>query len=163
MSFLYERLPVSETDKIKSFREDNTSAFNYGRSALNQKTGGLEQVGGAAREFLKNFEKKRERESVMDALFNKKGSPFGGAGLSGRTTSLADGSLTQISPDSFAPIVFPGGGGMVSGGKSTGQRLAGAATGALSGAATGAGMGSVLGLPGAAVGAVIGGLGGLFG
>jgi len=160
MSFLYERLPVSETDKIKSFREDNTSAFNYGRSALNQKTGGLEQVGGAAREFLKNFEKKRERESVMDALFNKKGSPFGGAGLSGRTTSLADGSLTQISPDSFEPIVFPGGGGGVAGGKSSGQRLAGGLGGAMSGFQAGASTG----IPHlAGIGAVVGGIGGLFG
>ena len=117
-------------------------------------------MGGAAREFLKNFEKKRERESVMDALFNKKGSPFGGAGLSGRTTSLADGSLTQISPDSFAPVVFPGGGGGVAGGKSSGQRLAGGLGGAMSGFQAGASTG----IPHlAGIGAVVGGIGGLFG
>ena len=89
--------------------------------------------------------------------------PFGGGKSSGRSETLADGSLTALYPDSFEPIVFPGGGGGAVGGKSTTQRLAGAATGALSGAAAGAGAGSVLGLPGAAVGAVIGGLGGLFG
>jgi hypothetical protein len=159
-----------DDDSVRYYDTDGNTATYGGVNALEraakgnfgQKTGFLETAGGLVKEVFKNAEKRRERESVMDALFNKKASPFGGAGLAGRTTSLADGSLTQISPDSFEPIVFPGGGGGVSGGKSTGQRLAGAATGALSGAATGAGMGSVLGLPGAAVGAVIGGLGGLF-
>ena len=149
---------------------NDSRSFN-GPGALNRainsefgsKTGFLESAGGLVKEVFKNAEKRRERESVMDALFNKKGNPFGGAGLAGRTTSLADGSLTQISPDAFEPIVFPGGGGMVSGGKSTGQRLAGAATGALSGAATGASLGSAAGPFGTAIGAGIGLLGGLFG
>ena len=61
--------------------------------------------------------------------------PFGGAGLAGRQFTLGDGSLTQINPDTFEPIVIPGGGAGVAGGRSTGQRIAGAATGALSGAA----------------------------
>ncbi len=163
-----------DDDSVTTWNSDmdvNDSRSFNGPGALNRainsefgsKTGFLESAGGLVKEVFKNAEKRRERESVMDALFNKKGNPFGGAGLAGRTTSLADGSLTQISPDAFEPIVFPGGGGMVSGGKSTGQRLAGAATGALSGAATGASLGSAAGPFGTAIGAGIGLLGGLFG
>jgi hypothetical protein len=71
---------------------------------------------------------------------------------SGRSTTVGDGSLSILYPDTFDPIVFPGGSGSVPQGKSTGQRLAGAALGA--------GAGFVSGGP---VGAVIGGLGSLFG
>ena len=136
-------------------------AFNRAvNSEFGPKTGFLESAGGLVKEVFKNSQKSRDRDALINALINKKGNPFGGAGLSGRTTSLADGSLTQISPDSFAPIVFPGGSGGVAGGKGTGQRIAGAATGALSGAQ----MGSAI-LPGwgTAIGAGIGALGGLFG
>jgi len=141
----------------------SSSFFNYGQSGSTEKKGGLEQAGNLAKEFLQKSEKRRERDEMIAAYSRMAAQPFGGAGLAGRQFTLGDGSLTQINPDTFEPIVIPGGGAGVAGGRSTGQRLAGAATGALSGAATGAGMGSVLGLPGAAVGAVIGGLGGLFG
>ena len=57
----------------------------------------------------------------------------------------------MLYPDSFDPIVFPGGPAAPQG-KSTGQRIAGAGMGALSGFARGG-----------PVGAVVGGLGGLFG
>ena len=70
---------------------------------------------------------------------------------SGRSVTLGDGSLQMLYPDSFDPIVFPGGPAAPQG-KSTGQRLAGAGMGALSGFAAGG-----------PVGAVVGGLGGLFG
>jgi len=161
MSFLYDLLPVSETDKIgSSFGKGDTSAFSYGKSGLTQKKGGLEQAGGMLQEVFGNAQKRQEREALMNTLFNRAGKPFGGAGLSGRTTSLADGSLTQISPDSFEPIVFPGGSGGVSGGKSTGQRLAGGLGGAMSGFQAGASTG----IPHlAGIGAVVGGIGGLFG
>ena len=161
MSFLYDLLPDSETDKIASaFGKGDTSAFSYGKSGLTQKKGGLEQAGGMLEKVFGNAQKRQERDALMNSLFNRAGQPFGGAGLSGRTTSLADGSLTQISPDSFTPIVFPGGSGGVAGGKGTGQRIAGAAKGALSGAKVGSAI-----LPGwgTAIGAGIGALGGLFG
>ena len=85
--------------------------------------------------------------------------PFGGGKSSGRSETLADGSLTALYPDSFEPIIFPGGGGGAVGGRSTGQRIAGAATGALSGAAAGS---KILPGWGTAIGAGIGALGGLF-
>jgi hypothetical protein len=127
---------------------------------LGPKTGFLESAGGLVKEVFKNSQKRSDRDALMNSLFNKKASPFGGAGLAGRTTSLADGSLTQISPDSFEPIVFPGGGGGVAGGNSTGQRLAGGLGGAMSGFQAGASTG----IPHlAGIGAVVGGIGGLFG
>lgn len=136
-------------------------AFNRAvNSEFGPKTGFLESAGGLVKEVFKNSQKRSDRDALMNSLFNKKASPFGGAGLAGRTTSLADGSLTQISPDSFEPIVFPGGGGGVAGGNSTNQRIAGAATGALSGAQIGS---SILPGPGTVIGAGIGLLGGLFG
>lgn len=136
-------------------------AFNRAvNSELGPKTGFLESAGGLVKEVFKNSQKRSDRDALMNSLFNKKASPFGGAGLAGRTTSLADGSLTQISPDSFEPIVFPGGGGGVAGGNSTGQRLAGGLGGAMSGFQAGASTG----IPHlAGIGAVVGGIGGLFG
>ena len=70
----------------------------------------------------------------------------------GRSVTVGDGSLQMLYPDSFDPIVFPGGSGSVPQGKSTGQRLAGAGMGALQGFSAGG-----------PIGAVVGGLGGLFG
>ncbi len=70
----------------------------------------------------------------------------------GRSVTVGDGSLQMLYPDSFDPIVFPGGSGSVPQGKSTGQRIAGAGMGALQGF-------SAFG----PIGAVAGGLGGLFG
>ncbi|REJ61475.1 MAG: hypothetical protein DWQ21_09845 [Bacteroidetes bacterium] len=141
----------------------SSSFFNYGQSGSTEKKGGLEQFGNLAKQQLEKSEKRRERDEMIAAYSRMAAQPFGGAGLAGRQFTLGDGSLTQINPDTFEPIVIPAGGAGVAGGRSTGQRLAGAATGALGGAAAGAKFGSVLGLPGAAVGAVIGGLGGLFG
>jgi len=124
------------------------------------KTGFFEGAGSIVNKVLENQQKSKERDALMNSLFNKKASPFGGAGLAGRTTSLADGSLTQISPDSFEPIVFPGGSGGMAGGKGTGQRLAGGLGGAMSGFQAGA----ATGIPHlAGLGAVVGGIGGLFG
>lgn len=136
-------------------------AFNRAvNSEFKPKTGFLEAAGGLTKEVLKNSQKRSDRDALMDALFNRASKPFGGAGLSGRTTSLADGSLTQVNPDSFAPIVIPGGGGGVAGGKSSGQRLAGGLGGAMSGFQAGASTG----IPHlAGIGAVVGGIGGLFG
>ena len=70
----------------------------------------------------------------------------------GRSVTVGDGSLQMLYPDSFDPIVFPGGSGSVPQGKSTGQRIAGAGMGALQGFSAGG-----------PIGAVVGGLGGLFG
>tara|TARA_R100000005_G_C4846796_1_gene115331 strand:- start:51 stop:506 length:456 start_codon:yes stop_codon:yes gene_type:complete len=126
--------------------------------------GNLKKYSNFADEVLGPFTGQRKAGDGMSEYYKELARrPFGGGKSSGRSETLADGSLTALYPDSFEPIIFPGGGGGGVGGSSTTQRLAGAATGALSGAATGASMGKVLGLPGAAVGAVIGGLGGLFG
>ena len=107
--------------------------------------------GGAVGKVFANAEKRQERDAMMNSLFSRAAQPFGGAGLSGRVTTLGDGTLSQVTPDSFDPIVIPG---MPAGpaGPSTGQRVAGAATGALSGFAAGG-----------PIGALIGGIGGLFG
>ena len=122
------------------------------------KKGFLEGFGGLAKQQLERSEKRRERDEMIAAYSRMAAQPFGGAGLAGRQFTLGDGSLTQINPDTFEPIVIPGGGAGVAG-RSGGQRIAGAATGALSGAATGSAFGPV----GTAVGAGIGLLGGLFG
>ena len=122
------------------------------------KKGFLEQFGGLAKQQLERSEKRRERDEMIAAYSRMAAQPFGGAGLAGRQFTLGDGSLTQINPDTFEPIVIPGGGAGVAG-RSGGQRIAGAATGALSGAATGSAFGPI----GTAVGAGIGLLGGLFG
>ena len=136
----------------------SSSFFNYGQSGSTEKKGGLEQAGNLAKQFLQKSEKRRERDEMIAAYSRLAAQPFGGAGLAGRQFTLGDGSLTQINPDTFEPIVIPGGGAGVAG-RSSGQRIAGAATGALSGAATGSAFGPV----GTAVGAGIGLLGGLFG
>ena len=141
----------------------SSSFFNYGQSGSTEKKGGLEQAGNLAKEFLQKSEKRRERDEMIAAYSRMRAQPFGGAGLAGRQFTLGDGSLTQINPDTFEPIVIPAGGAGVAGGRSTGQRLAGAATGALGGAATGAQIGAAGGPIGAGVGALIGALGGFFG
>ncbi len=86
--------------------------------------------------------------------------PFSASGRSGRSATLGDGSLTALYPDTFDPIVIPGGGDAGAGDRSTGQRLAGAATGALQGAATGS---QILPGWGTAIGAGLGALGGFLG
>ena len=141
----------------------SSSFFNYGQSGSTEKKGGLEQAGNLAKQFLQKSEKRRERDEMIAAYSRMRAQPFGGAGLAGRQFTLGDGSLTQINPDTFEPIVIPAGGAGVAGGRSTGQRLAGAATGALGGAATGAQIGAAGGPIGAGVGALIGALGGFFG
>ena len=141
----------------------SSSYFNYGQSGSTEKKGGLEQAGNLAKQFLQKSEKRRERDEMIAAYSRMRAQPFGGAGLAGRQFTLGDGSLTQINPDTFEPIVIPAGGAGVAGGRSTGQRLAGAATGALGGAATGAKIGAAGGPIGAGVGALIGALGGFFG
>ena len=132
------------------------------------KKGFLEGFGGLAKQQLERSEKRRERDEMIAAYSRMAAQPFGGAGVAGRQFSLGDGSLTQINPDTFEPIVIPAGGAGVAGGRSTGQRIAGAATGALGGAATGAAIGAKIGTAaapgiGTAIGAGIGLLGGLFG
>ena len=136
-----------------------------GQGALNRaiknefgpKTGFLEAAGGLTKEVFKNAEKRRNRDNLLRSL-QRPPQPFGGAGLAGRSFSLGDGSLTQINPDTFEPIVIPGGGAGVAG-RSTGQRLAGAAGGALSGFQAGA----ATGIPHlAGIGAIVGGIGSLF-
>ena len=136
----------------------SSSFFKPGQSGSTDKTGFLEGFGGLAKQQLERSEKRRERDEMIAAYSRMAAQPFGGAGLAGRQFTLGDGSLTQINPDTFEPIVIPGGGAGVAG-RSSGQRIAGAATGALQGAATGSAFGPV----GTAVGAGIGLLGGLFG
>ena len=137
------------------------------KNEFGPKTGFLEAAGSLTKQVFENAEKRRTRDNLLRAL-NRPAQPFGGAGLAGRSFSLGDGSLTQINPDTFEPIVIPGGGAGVVGGKSTGQRIAGAGLGALSGASTGAAIGAKIGTAaapgiGTAIGAGIGLLGGLFG
>ena len=157
----------AEIEKLRpktGFKNDKfTSFFNYGQSGSTEKKGGLEQAGNLAKQFLEKSEKRRERDEMIAAYSRMAAQPFGGAGLAGRQFTLGDGSLTQINPDTFEPIVIPAGGAGVAGGRSTGQRLAGAATGALGGAATGAKIGAAGGPIGAGVGALVGALGGFFG
>ena len=107
--------------------------------------------GGVVGQVFANAEKRQERDDMINALSSRAAQPFGGEGRSGRVTDLGDGTLSQVTPESFDPIVIPG---MPAGpaGPSTGQRVAGAATGALSGFAAGG-----------PIGALIGGIGGLFG
>ena len=102
-------------------------------------------------------------EMRLIACFTTSSSTFWWSGLAnGRSFQLGDGSLTQINPDTFEPIVITLVAEQGVARKSTGQRIAGAATGALGGAA-GAGIcGSICWLV-VPIGAVIGGLGGLFG
>ena len=147
----------SPTPKFRP-KGGSSSFFNPGQSGSTEKKGFLEQFGGLAKQQLERSEKRRERDEMIAAYSRMAAQPFGGAGLAGRQFTLGDGSLTQINPDTFEPIVIPGGGAGVAG-RSGGQRIAGAATGALSGAATGSAFGPI----GTAVGAGIGLLGGLFG
>ena len=123
-----------------------------------------EKYSNFASKVLGPFTGERKAGDAMSEYYKELARrPFGGGKSSGRSETLADGSLTALYPDSFEPIVFPGGGGGAVGGKSTTQRLAGAATGALSGAATGASIGAAGGPIGAGAGALIGALGGFFG
>ena len=158
----------AEIEKYRPKTGFKNSFFNYGQSGSTEKKGGLEQAGNLAKQFLQKSEKRRERDEMIAAYSRLAAQPFGGAGLAGRQFTLGDGSLTQINPDTFEPIVIPGGGAGVVGGKSTGQRIAGAGLGALSGASTGAAIGAKIGTAaapgiGTAIGAGIGLLGGLFG
>lgn len=127
----------------------SSSFFNYGQSGSSEKKGGLEQAGGILKDVFANSEKRRERDAMINALRDR-AQPFGGTGIAGRTTRLGDGTLTQVDPNTFSPIVLPGGSGVAQG-PSTGQRVAG---GALSGFVS-SGFNPV--------GALIGGIGGLFG
>ena len=149
----------AEIERFRPKTGFKNSFFNYGQSGSTEKKGGLEQAGNLAKQFLEKSEKRRERDEMIAAYSRMAAQPFGGAGLAGRQFTLGDGSLTQINPDTFEPIVIPGGGAGVAG-RSTGQRIAGAATGALSGAAAGS---KILPGVGTAIGAGIGLLGGLFG
>lgn len=127
----------------------SSSYFNYGQSGSTEKKGGLEQAGSILKDVFANSEKRRERDAMINALRDR-AQPFGGTGIAGRTTRLGDGTLTQVDPNTFSPIVLPGGSGVAQG-PSTGQRVAG---GALSGFVS-SGFNPV--------GALIGGIGGLFG
>jgi len=127
----------------------SSSFFNYGQSGSTEKKGGLEQAGGILKDVFANSEKRRQRDAMINAL-RERAQPFGGTGIAGRTTRLGDGTLTQVDPNTFSPIVLPGGSGVAQG-PSTGQRVAG---GALSGFVS-SGFNPV--------GALIGGIGGLFG
>ena len=99
------------------------------------------------------FQPYDENKEYMKSLLNR---PFGGGAIPGSTQRLA-GGLTMTTPAAFEPIITPGGGGYQ--GRSTGQRIAGAAGGALSGFQAGA----ATGIPHlAGIGAVVGGIGGLF-
>ena len=149
----------AEIERFRPKTGFKNSFFNYGQSGSTEKKGGLEQAGNLAKQFLQKSEKRRERDEMIAAYSRMAAQPFGGAGLAGRQFTLGDGSLTQINPDTFEPIVIPGGGAGVAG-RSGGQRIAGAATGALSGAAAGS---KILPGVGTAIGAGIGLLGGLFG
>ena len=105
-----------------------------------------------------------EDKEYMKSLLNR---PFGGGSIPGSTQRLASG-LTMSMPPAFAPIITPAGGVGGYQGRSTGQRIAGAAMGALSGAGAGAALGAKIGTAaapgiGTAIGAGIGLLGGLFG
>ena len=113
--------------------------------------GDSDGIGGVVGQVFANAEKRQERDAMINALSSRAAQPFGGEGRSGRVTDLGDGTLSQVTPDSFDPIVIPG---MPAGpaGPSTGQRVAGAATGALSGFAAGG-----------PIGGIIGAIGGLFG
>lgn len=100
------------------------------------------------------FQPYDENKEYMKSLLNR---PFGGGAIPGSTQRLA-GGLTMTTPAAFEPIITPGGGGYQ--GRSTGQRIAGAAGGALSGFQAGA----ATGIPHlAGIGAIVGGIGGLFG
>ena len=149
--------------EIQSFRDPKLARkILFSKMSLAPKTGFLETSWKfSSNRFLRSLKRDAIEMICCVQLFNGQ-QPFGGAGLAGRSIQLGDGSLTQINPDTFEPIVIPGGGAGVAGGRSTGQRIAGAATGALSGAATGAGS-KILPGWGTAIGAGIGGLGGLFG
>ena len=127
--------------------------LNYGdtSSYVSSHQGDNEFDFGAVGQVFANAAKRQERDAMINALSSRAAQPFGGEGRSGRVTDLGDGTLSQVTPDSFDPIVIPG---IPAGpsGPSTGQRVAGAATGALSGFAAGG-----------PIGALIGGIGGLFG
>jgi hypothetical protein len=127
----------------------SSSFFNYGQSGSSEKKGGLEQAGGILKDVFANSEKRRQRDAMINAL-RERAQPFGGTGMAGRTTRLGDGTLTQVDPNTYSPIVIPGGGGVAQG-PSTGQRVAG---GALSGFVS-SGFNPI--------GALVGGIGGLFG
>ena len=138
--------------KISSAATPKTR-LNYGdtSSYVSSLQGDNEFDFGAVGQVFANAAKRQERDAMINALSSRAAQPFGGEGRSGRVTDLGDGTLSQVTPDSFDPIVIPG---MPAGpaGPSTGQRVAGAATGALSGFAAGG-----------PIGALIGGIGGLFG
>ena len=126
--------------------------YGYPSSYVRSQQGDNEfDFGRAVGKVFANAAKRQERDAMINALSSRAAQPFGGEGRSGRVTDLGDGTLSQVTPESFDPIVIPG---MPAGpaGPSTGQRVAGAATGALSGFAAGG-----------PIGALIGGIGGLFG
>ena len=165
MSYFGRREDDNSVRTWNSDMDVNDSKVYRGPGALDRavknefgpKTGFLEAAGSLTKQVFENAEKRRTRDNLLRAL-NRPAQPFGGAGLAGRSFSLGDGSLTQINPDTFEPIVIPGGGAGVAG-PSTGQRIAGAATGAISGFQAGA----KTGIPHlAGIGALVGGIGSLF-
>ena len=86
----------------------SSSFFNYGQSGSTEKKGGLEQAGGILKDVFANSEKRRQRDAMINAL-RERAQPFGGTGIAGRTTRLGDGTLTQVDPNTYSPIVIPGG------------------------------------------------------
>ena len=152
---------TSGTDYSSAFRRRNSNNDFFNPT-------NLRNISDTAKELLSPFTGQRMAGDAAAEYYRELARrPFSASSRSGRSETLGDGSLTALYPDTFEPIVMPGGGGAVVGGKSTGQRIAGAATGALSGAASGAALGAKLGsaVPGigTAIGAGIGLLGGLFG
>ena len=129
----------------------DTSSWYSSFQGGDEDQGDSDGIGGVVGKVFANAEKRQERDAMINALSSQAAQPFGGEGRSGRVTDLGDGTLSQVTPDSFDPIVVPGTPAGPAG-PSTGQRVAGAATGALSGFAAGG-----------PIGALIGGIGGLFG
>lgn len=138
----YENAPANtgEGTFFNPSKASRDSATNF----LKMFTGGMGSYGQGS-----YTPKEKDPKDPYEALAKR---PLTVGTKSGRSVTVGDGSLQMLYPDSFDPIVFPGGSGSVPQGKSTGQRIAGAGMGALSGFAAGG-----------PVGAVVGGLGGLFG
>ena len=154
-SFLDEKTTQGMIGRMQSYKDKGMyDAFKGGGKDDNKFSRMAGTLGGLLKGEGGGFQPYDEKSEYMKSLLSR---PFGGRGIPGSTQRLA-GGLTMSLPRAFEPIITPGVPGPQ--GRSTGQRIAGAAGGALQGAA----MGSAI-MPGVgtALGAIAGGLGGLFG
>ena len=163
-SFLDEKTTQGMLGRIQSYKDKGLYDAFKKEDTDKDENKFTRFAGDLAKEFGGGFQPYDAKSEYLKGLLKR---PFGGGAIPGSSTRLG-GGLSLTRPPAFAPIITPAGGVGGPQGRSTGQRIAGAAMGALSGAGAGAALGAKIGTAaapgiGTAIGAGIGLLGGLFG